>query len=129
MPKRSRESDSEEENDKEFEPTNTKEESSEEDFDSGDEEPKKQPSVKKAKTQETSEGERNENGEEYFVLSGKRRITVRLFQGKKWVDLREYYQTKDQEYKPTAKGLLLPLDQFKRLVELVPQVESAIDRL
>ncbi|KAI8343676.1 transcriptional Coactivator p15-domain-containing protein [Chlamydoabsidia padenii] len=119
MPKRSRESDSESEEDKDFNAN---------DSDSADEEPKKT-APKKAKKEESSKGERNENGEEYFVLSGKRRITIRSFQGKKCVDLREYYQTKDSEYKPTSKGLLLPLDQFKRFVELIPQVEDALERL
>ncbi|KAI8089659.1 transcriptional Coactivator p15-domain-containing protein [Halteromyces radiatus] len=133
MPKRVRDSESEEEEeeDQDFKPTNTKEEESdeEEDYESTEEEPKKQSSVKKTKTEEVSEGERNENGEEYFILSGKRRITIRSFQGKKCVDLREYYQAKDGEQKPSSKGLLLPLEQFKRFVELIPQIDSAIERL
>ncbi|KAI9309682.1 transcriptional Coactivator p15-domain-containing protein [Cunninghamella echinulata] len=133
MPKRTRESDSEEEADKEYKPTNStnKDESSDD-----NEEIIDQPTSKKVKKEEgkakqevVEEGERNENGEEYFTLSAKRRITIRNFNGKKCVDLREYYSDKFGGWKPTSKGLLMPIDQFERFLEFVPQIQAALDRI
>ncbi|CAO3607776.1 unnamed protein product [Cunninghamella blakesleeana] len=122
MPKQSRYSNSEE--DKDYKPTNNIQESGDEE----EEVVEEQQPTKKPK-QDLEEGERNEQGEEYFVLSSKRRITIRTFQGKKCVDLREFYSDKTGLWKPTSKGLLMPLDQFKRMVELLPQIQAALDRI
>ena len=63
------------------------------DNDEGPEDKKKRPSLaesggsssKKAKT----EAQKNSNGETFFLLAPKRRLTVNTFKGKTFVDIRE----------------------------------------
>ncbi|GAB5587530.1 hypothetical protein Unana1_02430 [Umbelopsis nana] len=78
-------------------------------------------------TPETSKTLKDEKGNVYYELSGKRRITITKFSsGEKGVDLREWYQ-KDGEYRP-GKGICLPTAQWKKLVELLPEINAAVEK-
>jgi hypothetical protein len=66
--------------------------------------------VKKQKTgtDVEPESQRNEDGEPYFSLGPKRRVTLRKWKTGKLIDIREYWQdAKDGKDKPGKKGLLL----------------------
>ncbi|KAI9285920.1 transcriptional Coactivator p15-domain-containing protein [Umbelopsis sp. AD052] len=78
-------------------------------------------------TPETSNTLKDAKGNVYYQLSSKRRVTITKFSsGEKAVDLREWYQ-KDGEYKP-GKGICLPKAQWEALVELLPEINQALQK-
>ncbi|MCJ1310888.1 hypothetical protein MMC25_004556 [Agyrium rufum] len=65
------------------------------------------------------------DGEEFWELSDKRRVTISDFHGKWMVGIREYYE-KDGKALPGKKGISMPVEQFAMLVELLPHLESVL---
>ncbi|KAI8872914.1 hypothetical protein GQ42DRAFT_107812, partial [Ramicandelaber brevisporus] len=57
----------------------------------------------------------NEQGEQYFDLGGMKRVTIRKFKGKQYVDIREFYTDKDGSVKPGKKGISLNGDGWTAL--------------
>ncbi|CEG64600.1 hypothetical protein RMATCC62417_01543 [Rhizopus microsporus] len=111
--------------------------SSEEEF--VEEDQPKQKATKKQKT-ERQVGEkrkrevaRDDNGDQIFELSSKRRVTVRLFKtgdGSPSVDIREFYKDKASgEMRPGKVGICFPVAQWNKLKELIPDIDEAIDAL
>lgn len=115
---------------------------------SGDEKPKK--SAKKAKTTKakasTSEGKKKASsslsetkeiegikytvdGDEKWITvgtKGTRRVTIREFKGKTYVDIREFYVDKQtSESKPGKKGISLTVEEWHDLL----RVKDAITAL
>lgn len=64
------------------------------------------------------EPETNDQGEDFFDLTAKKRFTVRKWKGKVLLDIREFYES-NGEMKPGKKGISLNLDQYKTLRNLV----------
>ncbi len=50
------------------------------------------------------------------------RVSVSTYKGKKYVDLRVYYQDDNGEYKPSKKGIAIS-------PELLPELENSIGKL
>ena len=59
-------------------------------------------------------------------ISGMRRVVVSDFKGKTFVNIREYYE-KDGKALPGKKGISLPVDQYSKLVALLPQIAAALE--
>ncbi|RUS15857.1 transcriptional Coactivator p15-domain-containing protein [Endogone sp. FLAS-F59071] len=70
----------------------------------------------------------NAEGENFFKLTGKRRVTVRQYKDIPMVDIREYYGGAEDP-KPGAKGISLTLEQYEKLKELIPEIDAAIQEL
>jgi len=94
------------------------------------------PSSKEQKTESGQKRKRDEDvvrdsqGNQIFELSAKRRITVRAFStGEPSVDIREVYKDKNTGEIRPGKGICLPLSQWNKLKELLPDIEEAIDEL
>ncbi|GAB1522560.1 hypothetical protein RhiTH_005681 [Rhizoctonia solani] len=69
-------------------------------------------------------------GNTYFEISGKRRVTVRSFNGLKLVDVREMYTDKASgELKPGKKGISLSEEQFMGLVNAHEAISQALNEL
>ncbi|KAF4308637.1 putative RNA polymerase II transcriptional protein [Botryosphaeria dothidea] len=85
------------------------------------------PKSKKAKKGQSAGKQQDDEGNEFWELSAKRRVTVSEFRGKSMVSIREYYE-KDGKDLPGKKGISLTLDQYNALVELLPDVEAALAR-
>ncbi|XP_073243364.1 uncharacterized protein [Porites lutea] len=68
---------------------------------------------------------RNEQGDFVFQLTDKRRVSVRDFRGKLYVDIREFYE-KDGEYLPGKKGISLNVEQWEKLKDLINDIDEAI---
>ncbi|KAG8739341.1 hypothetical protein FRC10_005767 [Ceratobasidium sp. 414] len=69
-------------------------------------------------------------GNTYFEISGKRRVTVRSFNGMKLVDIREMYTDKATgELKPGRKGISLAEEQFMGLVNVHSAITGALNEL
>ncbi|KAL2824685.1 transcriptional Coactivator p15-domain-containing protein [Aspergillus cavernicola] len=65
------------------------------------------------------------NGDSYWEISKMRRVTVSSFRGKTMISVREYYE-KDGEELPGKKGISMPIDQFSTLLNLLPDIETAL---
>lgn len=63
-------------------------------------------------------------------LDAKKRVTVRLFNGIKLVDIREYYEDKNtKEWKPGSKGISLNELLWKKLLESQEEISEALEQL
>jgi hypothetical protein len=58
-------------------------------------------------------------------ISKNRRVSVRNWQGKIVVDIREFY-VKDGKQMPGKKGISLPLDQWNVLREHVDEIDNGV---
>ena len=70
---------------------------------------------------------KNAEGDSYFELSRTRRVTVRKWKGKVLVDIREFYGEDDM--KPGKKGISLSEEQWKSLVNLLPNIQMVVDQI
>ena len=66
-------------------------------------------------------------GQILFSLSWKRRISVYDCNEEVVVDLREY--TEDRTFKRSTKGVALTVNQWTKLREEMPNIESLVQRL
>ncbi|CAD7941708.1 unnamed protein product [Amoebophrya sp. A120] len=63
----------------------------------------------------------------FIDLGGRKRCSLSKYQGKTFIDLREYYEDKTSgEMKPGNKGISLTPDLYRKLVECYPTMEEAI---
>jgi hypothetical protein len=68
--------------------------------------------------------------ESSFELSGKRRVTVRKFRSSILIDIREYYEDKASgEERPGKKGISLTKEQYEKLKELIPEIDTAVKNI
>ena len=51
------------------------------------------------------------------------------FNGRKAIDIREYYQNKDGKMCPTKKGVFIPIEHISELVNLVEQAEAKYNEI
>ncbi|KAG2233950.1 hypothetical protein INT48_009763 [Thamnidium elegans] len=90
--------------------------------------PAKKKKVETKTAEKSNDNTRDAKGDAIFALSNKRRVTVRAFpNGEPAIDIRETYVV-NGEQRP-GKGICLPLVQWKKLVELLPDIEEAITAL
>jgi hypothetical protein len=56
------------------------------------------------------------------------RIHVRLsrFQGRDYLDIRNFFQTDEEEWKPTRKGIAIPIELYDELMEALKEAEPLI---
>jgi len=124
----------------------TKKKGSDSDSDSSDEEAKKQ----KAKKQKKKKSKRNSDSEEEkpkkkekkqpkkatgkpegnarkgFDLGRDRKISVSEFKGRKYVNIREYYDAGGGEMKPGKKGISLSREQWDMFTQVKDDVNKAV---
>ncbi|KAD4384929.1 hypothetical protein R6Q59_010944 [Mikania micrantha] len=81
---------------------------------------------KKTSKKVTSDDEEQENGSIFICeISKNRRVSVRNWQGKVFVDIREFY-VKDGKQMPGKKGISLSMDQWKELRAHVDEIDKAL---
>ena len=57
------------------------------------------------------------------------RITRTTWNGKEYVDIRNYYETEDGEWKPTKKGVTVTLDSVNDLIAGIEKLKNEIKEL
>ncbi|KAM9965164.1 hypothetical protein ACTFIW_004969 [Dictyostelium discoideum] len=72
--------------------------------------------VKKSKTPITSSSSSSTN-DKSFNLSDKRKISYSNFKGLERIDIREFFEDKSGELKPSSKGISLTREQFMVILE------------
>merc|ERR1712126_539339 len=84
------------------------------------------PPSKKDKSKDKS-GPPMENGEPTWELGQNKKVKIREFKGKTYIDIREWYvDKKDMETKPGKKGISLNTIQFQQLRSLMEDVNKAL---
>ena len=78
-------------------------------------------------TSSTCSLNKNANGEIYFDINNKRRVTIRQWKGKTLIDIREFYGNKE-ELKPGKRGISLTLGQWKKLIEFAPTIQTMLQK-
>jgi len=71
---------------------------------------------------------KNDSGEAYFELERNKRVTVREFKGKVYVDIREFYE-KDGKFLPGKKGISLNTTQWNMFKDLIPDIQEGVHQL
>ena len=68
--------------------------------------------------------------EEWFFLGKKsnRMVTITPFMGNVNVNILQFFVSGNGEMKPGKSGITLELNEFDKLVKLIPQIESSIKR-
>lgn len=74
----------------------------------------------------SSTSQKADDGSEYWELDKNRRISVREFKGKTFVDIREFYM-KDGTTLPGKKGITLQPAQWRKLLELKDEITKALE--
>ena len=62
-----------------------------------------------------------------LTSDGRRKVTVRTWQNRLQIDIRDFYKDKNDEWKPTKKGVALKPEEFAKLVSWIPQIKQAVE--
>ncbi|KAG9586966.1 PC4-domain-containing protein, partial [Aureobasidium melanogenum] len=80
---------------------------------------------KRTKTAISKDKQVDDDGNPYWELSGKRRVTLSEYKNMHLINIREYYE-KDGKTLPGKKGISLSLEQFSAFLGILPEVEAAL---
>ncbi|XP_071441671.1 RNA polymerase II transcriptional coactivator [Hetaerina americana] len=81
-----------------------------------------------SKKSKSSLPEKDENGDYSWQLEKMKYVKVRAFKGNVYVDIREHYLA-DGKLKPGKKGISLSVEQWRRVKELIPEIDEAVKDL
>ncbi|KAN0003495.1 hypothetical protein ACTFIZ_009655 [Dictyostelium cf. discoideum] len=99
-------------------PKEEKGEEVEQESDASDESGEEKRVLKKFKTASTSSSSSSSStNDKSFNLSDKRKISYSNFKGLERIDIREFFEDKSGELKPSSKGISLTREQFMVILE------------
>ncbi|EES05235.1 hypothetical protein BDA96_04G188100 [Sorghum bicolor] len=84
-----------------------------------------EPAAKRQAAGDEGPSEPAEDGTVVAEISKNKKVSVRNWKGRVFVDLREFY-VKDGKSLPTRKGISLQLDQWKILRDNIKAIDEAI---
>lgn len=70
----------------------------------------------------------NDEGESYIKFGPNRRVSVRSFKGKAYVDIREFYGSEGDE-KPGKKGISLTVEQWQAIRDNASVIDEMLSEL
>nr|ACG39505.1 RNA polymerase II transcriptional coactivator KIWI [Zea mays] len=85
-----------------------------------------EPAAKRQAARDDGPSESAEDGTVVAEISKNKKVSVRSWKGRVFVDLREFY-FKDGKTLPTRKGISLQLDQWKILKDNIKAINEAIE--
>ncbi|KAJ1655058.1 hypothetical protein IWQ61_005124 [Dispira simplex] len=80
----------------------------------------------KSEDKDNLKGLKNEQGDSYFELGAKRRVTVRNWKNAQLIDIREYYTDKSGSEAPGRKGISLSAAQWNTLKECMHDIDQLL---
>ncbi|KAK0741215.1 transcriptional Coactivator p15-domain-containing protein [Schizothecium vesticola] len=83
------------------------------------------PLSKSTEKKSTEKKNTDAEGNEFWELGNKRRIGTSSFKNTLLVNIREYYE-QDGQFKPGKKGISLTVDQYRALVQAIPQLNESL---
>ena len=86
-----------------------------------------QPEEEKTKTSTTEKPalKKNSEGDYEYTLSGNKKLKVKNFKGKWYVDIREYW-TNDGKLLPTKKGVSLNYANWKEFKSMIDSIDETL---
>ena len=66
----------------------------------------------------------DKDGNGFYEITDRRRVTLSKFRGKPRVDIREFYSGGDGALMPSKKGLSMSLDEYKKLKTMMPLIDK-----
>ncbi|KAF9342845.1 hypothetical protein BGX34_007543 [Mortierella sp. NVP85] len=122
--------DSDDDGDADFEPK-PEEDLVEEEFEEAAEAPSKPSTPRKVKGEKAIKASgsvalKNSEGETYFELGTKKRLTIGSWRKMTLIDIREYYTDKSGDPKPGKKGISLTEEQFQYVLDHASEIKKAI---
>ena len=63
-----------------------------------------------------------------IMLSPYRFINVNSFKGRDYINIREYYKDREGMMRPTKKGIMLKLDEWRKLAKSVNEIDRILNR-
>lgn len=78
---------------------------------------------RKAENSDSLKALTDDEGNEYFDIGRSRRVAISDFKGKKFLNIREYYQNKNGEMAPGKKGITLNKSEWENLLSLADQIK------
>lgn len=83
----------------------------------------KSPEHTNVQSKNAPEKETDDEGNAYYSLGRDRRISLSSFKGKRYINIREYYEDKKSgEMKPGKKGITLNALEWKNLLAVADQL-------
>jgi len=61
-------------------------------------------------------------------LGSRVHIRVSKFRDRDYLDIRNFYETDDGEWKPTRKGIAIPVDLYDELIEALTEAKGEIEK-
>lgn len=87
------------------------------------------PSEKSSSNEDSeTQAKKNKDNEYYFEMGKSRRVTVRKWKGKCYIDIREFYED-GGEFKPGKKGISLSVEQWESIKKLTGAIDKEVSRL
>ncbi|KFY21770.1 hypothetical protein V493_07120 [Pseudogymnoascus sp. VKM F-4281 (FW-2241)] len=90
---------------------------------------KRTKTAKPSNATKSAQAQTSESGEKFWELSqgrNSRRVGISEFKKTRLINIREYYQNPAGEFLPGKKGISLPLDQYKALLQAIPDINAAL---
>lgn len=79
-------------------------------------------------SKEVNRSQKNKDNEAFFDIGKKKRVTIRKWQGKCYVDIREFYED-NGEMKPGKKGISLSIEQWEDIKKIINPIDEEISQL
>ncbi|OIR57561.1 MAG: transcription coactivator PC4 [Amphiamblys sp. WSBS2006] len=82
--------------------------------------------VADAEPPKKTQKKQDKSGGEYYELSEKKRVSVSKWGNRVKVNIREYWVKSENEMLPTKKGVMLSLEEWETLKEILADIDGEI---